>query len=177
MRLPDGRHLYTARRKEYREDAPTLEFSNVAIGQSLKVFASFASLIRQFANRLIAKEERSKRKLWRNLKLSAFVVGAAPWLIPDPGSQSKNNENELTASECKFSRFSERIKLNFQLFEFSATLPYPLHGEILQFICKGKSLAQNEILRYCGIGNFLDFSRPSLVWLFTNSVEFSFLSS
>ena len=70
--------------------------------QSLKVFASFASLIRQFANRLIAKEERSKRKLWRNLKLSAFVVGAAPWLIPDPGSHSKNYENELTASECKF---------------------------------------------------------------------------
>ena len=80
-----------------------LDFRIDEISQSLKVFASFASLIRQFANRLIAKEERSKRKLWRNLKLSAFVVGAAPWLIPDPESQSKNFENELTASECKFS--------------------------------------------------------------------------
>ena len=33
--------------------------------------------------------------------MSAFVVGAAPWLIPDPGSLSKDYENELTASECK----------------------------------------------------------------------------
>ena len=49
----------------------------------------------------MVKEERTKRKLWRNLKLSAFVVGAAPWLIPDPGSLSKDYENELTASECK----------------------------------------------------------------------------
>ena len=117
-----------------------VEFWNIAISQPLKVFASFASLIRQFANRLIAKEERSKRKLWRNLKLSAFVVGAAPWLIPDPGSLSKNYENELTASERK----SLIHNLEFQPFkpiEFSATLSYPLHGEILQFFRTGKSLA------------------------------------
>ena len=114
------------------------EFKINEISQSLKVFASFASLIRQYANRLIAKEERSKRKLWRNLKLSAFVVGAAPWLIPDPESPSKNFENELTASECKFSlTFPPKLKL----FEFSTTLSYSLYGKILQFICTGTSLA------------------------------------
>jgi len=57
-----------------------------------------ASLIRQFATRLTAKEEFRKRKLWKNLKLSAFVVGAAPWLIPDPACIDKA---ELTDSEVQ----------------------------------------------------------------------------
>ena len=63
-----------------------------------KVFSSFASLIRHFAKRLIEKAKYNKRKLWKNLKLSAFVVGAAPWLIPDPAWTS---EKELTNSEGK----------------------------------------------------------------------------
>ena len=62
------------------------------------MFASFASLIRQFATRLTAKEELMKSKLWKNLKLSAFVVGAAPWLIPDSKCM---NKDELTDSEGK----------------------------------------------------------------------------
>ena len=39
-----------------------------------------------------------KSKLWKNLKLSAFVVGAAPWLIPDSKCM---NKDELTDSEGK----------------------------------------------------------------------------
>ena len=63
-----------------------------------KVLSSFASLFRHFAKRMIEKAKYNKRKLWKNLKLSAFVVGAAPWLIPDPAWTS---ENELTNSEGK----------------------------------------------------------------------------
>ena len=85
-----------------------IQFSEILYCHFWKVIASFASLIRQLVNRLIVKEERTKRKLWMNLKLSAFVVGAAPWLIPDP--DSKNYENEITASERK------KIIANFRYF-------------------------------------------------------------
>ena len=76
-----------------------------------KVFSSFASLIRHFAKRLIEKAKYNKRKLWKNLKLSAFVVGAAPWLIPDPAWTS---EKELTNSEGK--RMDQIILVAFRKF-------------------------------------------------------------
>jgi len=64
-----------------------------------KVFSSFASLIRHFTKSwLTGKAKYNQRKLWKNLKLSAFVVGAAPWLIPDP---TFTCEKELTNSEGK----------------------------------------------------------------------------
>ena len=105
-----------------------------------KVFSSFASLIRYFAKRLIEKAKYNKRKLWKNLKLSAFVVGAAPWLIPDPAWTS---EKQLTNSEGEF--FT--VKIEFEFYEnfhrtfFSATLSYTLYGEKLHFICSRKKIA------------------------------------
>ena len=101
-----------------------------------KVFVSFASLIRQFATRLTAKEEFKKRKLWKNLKLSAFVVGAAPWLIPDPKCL---NKDELTDSEGK-QNWNNQNPGRFYL-NLSATMSYTLHGENLHFICPWKSAA------------------------------------
>ena len=76
-----------------------------------KVFSSFASLIRYFAKRLIEKAKYNKRKLWKNLKLSAFVVGAAPWLIPDPAWTS---EKQLTNSEGEI--FTVKIEKNKSFF-------------------------------------------------------------
>ena len=109
-----------------------------------KVFSSFASLIRHFAKRLIEKAKYNKRKLWKNLKLSAFVVGAAPWLIPDPAWTS---EKELTNSEGKkmdqivLVAFRKFCNENFHRFFFSATMSYSLYGEKLHFVCSRKKIA------------------------------------
>ena len=98
---------------------------------SLLVIVSFVGLIRQLKSRLFSDREFIKRKLWRNIEMSALVVGAVPFLIPDEepkerfksrssmnfsldenfslavngeSMKQKSAKDELRTSECKFTR-------------------------------------------------------------------------
>ena len=73
---------------------------------SLLVIVSFAGLIRQLFTRLSSDQEFSKAKLWKNLKMSAFVVGAVPFLIPDDDFETienDKNEEKLTKKKLRIS--------------------------------------------------------------------------
>lgn len=70
---------------------------------SLLIIASFAGLIRQLITRVSSDQEFTKRKLWRNLKMSAFVVGAVPFLIPDDEKEIGSNENSVRKNELRVS--------------------------------------------------------------------------
>jgi len=67
---------------------------------SLLVIVSFVGLIRQLKARLFSDKEFTKRKLWRNIKMSAFLVGAVPFLIPDEERKERAN---ISRSSMKFS--------------------------------------------------------------------------
>ena len=67
---------------------------------SLLVIVSFAGLIRQLITRVTSDQEFSKGKLWRNAKMSAFVVGAVPFLIPDEETSS-SSESSSTSSKSQ----------------------------------------------------------------------------
>ena len=69
---------------------------------SLLVIVSFAGLIRQLITRVTSDQEFSKGKLWRNAKMSAFVVGAVPFLIPDEETEkSSSSESSSTSSKSQ----------------------------------------------------------------------------
>jgi len=74
---------------------------------SLLVIVSFVGLIRQLISRVTSDQEYSKGKLWRNAKMSAFVVGAVPFLIPD-----EETEEASSATSSKSSMKSSKSRLS-----------------------------------------------------------------
>ena len=82
---------------------------------SLLVIVSFAGLIRQLFTRLSSDQEFSKGKLWKNLKMSAFVVGAVPFLIPDDDFDTIENDKNEEKSTKKKLRISESKSFRSQI--------------------------------------------------------------
>ena len=115
---------------------------------SLLVIVSFVGLIRQLKARLFSEKEFTKRKLWRNIKMSAFLVGAVPFLIPDEERKQRANisgssmkfsldenfslvaKNELRPSECKcLQNWYGPLKMFNNI--FSAAMSYHFHCKTL----------------------------------------------
>ena len=68
---------------------------------SLLVIVSFVGLIRQLISRVTSDQEYSKGKLWRNAKMSAFVVGAVPFLIPDEETEEAETSSKSSMKSSK----------------------------------------------------------------------------